>query len=250
MAEHRLVSRQTIASTHTPAHSIRMLWALAAALIFTAPAAVAADDVRPSIVNKQRIAGDDAKRQPVRCPQNSMLVGVGANFTDRMVGYWYRCAEADPTTRQWKPNTTAVRRGIGQTNRGPQRWHDCPQNYYIVDLGVTTGIYGSGAGGAARLLADIQPVCQLPDSNPVVSYATPRAYFEHADDNSLRDIGPTNSPYDGRACATDSVAVGLQFLVDFRNNDPESQFIDVALICDRLPERVILKDRDKRVPIQ
>lgn len=256
MASQLLVSRHIATQVRTLVHFVTMPWALAG-LIFAAQSAFAADDLRQSIVQGLHFASGDATHHPiVRCPQNSVLVGVGANFTDRMVGYWHRCAEVEPSTGRWKADSAVITWGIGQVRRNPARWHDCPQDYYIVGLGVTTGIYSADTHGAAKpevppLLADIQPLCRLPGASPVVSYATPRAYFEGAEDNKLNDILPASPPNSPRACAAGSVAVGLQFSVDFRRDlDPESQFIDVALICGHLPRVIILKERDTRVPNQ
>ncbi len=243
---------RTICLAAATRHFLRAIPGLLTSLaaLTTAPIAAAADEVRQSIVWSRTLGPPyNATRHHIRCQAGSSLVGVGANFADRMVGYWYRCTENDSNGR-WKPDTVVINFSIGQVRRGPTRWHDCPQDYYIVGLAVTKGIYRSDSHGAAApepppLVADVQPLCRLPGAKPA-AYQTPRAYFEQAHDNKLEDVGAT-SPPDSHACAAGTVAVGLVFAVDFRRDlDPETQFQDVALICDRLTGVTINRGLDRR----
>lgn len=202
--------------------------------------ALAADDVRKSVLLTIDLMPVTNFRRYVRCQAGESLVGVGTNHIDRMVGYWYRCARNNPDGA-WTDGSVVTRFGIGQARRNITRWHDCPRNYYIVGLAGTAGTYLKKSIWAqaepAPILADIQPLCRLHTAQPDL-YQTPRAYFEGADDNKLYDIAAT-PPDTPKSCRRGTVAVGILFAVDFRRDiDVESQFQDAALICDRLNVKI------------
>lgn len=173
----------------------------------------------------------------IQCQPGQYLVGVGPDFSDRMVGVWFQCVGSD-VDGHWVADSGGTNFGPGDLKRSVARWHSCPTDYYIVSLAVTTGQYSADYNGfekpiPAELMADVQPLCWLPRSNAAF-YQTPRAYFEQAEDNALRDTG-ARPPGDPHSCPVGRVAVGILFRVDFgRDKDPESQFLDAALICDRL----------------
>lgn len=215
--------------------SIFAISAFTASVLLASPT-LAAEDIRASVLEGKILQPDAVTRRDARCDKG-YLVGVGLNYTDRVVGYWYRCASMLPDGR-WNTEEIITTPGSGQVRQGQTRWHDCPRDYYIVGLGGTFGTYGYDSAGMAQpvpqeMLADVQPLCRLSAAIPAV-YPTPRAYFEGGDDNRLRDL-PARVPDDARACARGSVATGLRFSVNFkRSANPQSQFYDVALICDRV----------------
>lgn len=213
---------------------------LCCGLIFlSAPtASYAAETTASSVLGSSDLTPLPAQsKRTIHCAPGESLVGVGPNFTDRMVGVWFQCVRNDPDGR-WIVDSEVTNFGPGQVRRSVSRWHECPRDYYIVSLAVTSGKYSADTHGMAKavpaeILSDVQPLCRLPGSNPAF-YQTPRAYFEQADDNSLRDTS-ARIPGDPHACPVGRVAVGILFEVDFgRDSDPESQFQDAALICDRL----------------
>jgi hypothetical protein len=207
------------------------------ALLLIPARASAADSVRPSVLVGSPISPNPPFTDYARCGPGGFLVGVAPQQTDRMVGYSMLCVANDPVGR-WSPSgpATTIRTAKRGLPLGGMR--ACPRDYYIVGLGATFGSYGGSGGGLGPstsfgLIADLLPVCRLPSANPDI-YTLYRGYFEHAEDNGLTNRGP-HYPPNPRACAPGTVAVGLFFSIDFRRDiNPDRQFKDVSLICDRL----------------
>ncbi|HEX5258988.1 MAG TPA: hypothetical protein VFW35_09440 [Sphingomicrobium sp.] len=225
--------------------AVRQIISSAGAITFllTLSPAYAADSIRQSVLFSSALqpgpeTGADG-RILVHCDAGKSLVGLGVNHTDRMVGYWYRCA-ANTGEGLWDPNNILTFFGKGKLTGTVVGWHDCPQDYYIVGLGVTGGHYTADSHGLAEvtpapMIADLQPLCRRGVS-PIAVYQTQRSYFENAENNSLFDV-PAQSPAASspKACAPGTVAVGILFAVDFRRDiDPNNVFRDAALICDHL----------------
>lgn len=197
------------------------IWvALALAALCQLHAASAADTVQTGI--QGGTATDSWKH--TRCSPGTYLIGIGETLTDRMVGYWQLCTGA--AQGHWAGDVIAAW-GPGNVRSPAARWKRCPPDYYMVGLQATRGYYGPGVH---ELIADLQPVCRT-ITQPTKRYETHRGYFEGADDNKLVDLnwGGQNSP---KACQNGTVAVGIAFnYKGSRDQDPENQFLDAALIC-------------------
>src|SRR5437867_2793464 len=100
-----------------------LMFMLCGVTLLSATPGRAADDVRQSVIQNINLMPVTDFRRSVRCDPGAYLVGVGMNFTDRMLGYWFKCAGKyrDGT---WAANSTTVRLGHGQVRRNATRWHD------------------------------------------------------------------------------------------------------------------------------
>lgn len=182
--------------------------------------------------------------QIFQCPEpGEYLVGLLQNQTDRIVGAGLVCASTD-RTQLWIGDTVVpASKMVGDFhNQGAILTNvTCPKDYFIVGWRGTRGTYKPETHGFAPpgvdLLADLAPVCRRFDGT---IFAFNDGRLHQADDNDLHV-----TPWDGlngpRSCQAGWAAIGVLF--EFQqalNSDPNNQFEDAALICDRLPKNIHL----------
>jgi hypothetical protein len=181
----------------------------------------------------------DPDHRALSCDPGSYLVSFVLSQTDRIVNLSIACVSADKSQSWTSPPATGL-------PLFPLRASDfirnltCPKNYYVVGLTATQGTYsGNTSGGATTgslLMADFQPVCRNGQVNDLFIF--PSGRLHKADNNNLID-GKWQGLGGEFSCDAGWAAVGLKLAVNSRRDiDPDRQFNDVALICDRLPFRI------------
>jgi hypothetical protein len=181
----------------------------------------------------------DPDHRVLSCDPGSYLVSLVLSQTDRIVNLSIACASADKS-QSW----------TGPPANGfpifPLRASDfirnltCPKNYYVVGLTATQGTYSADTHGLATtgslLMADFQPVCRNGQIDDIFIF--PPGRLHQADNNKLAD-GKWQGLGGNFSCDAGWAAVGLKLAVNGRRDlDPDRQFIDVALVCDKLPFRI------------